>query len=100
MNCISNSQLKHSLGILEALFQIFPDLLEEVCVSHLNGLKAKMQGNSVLFRHFMQRWNTEDTDEQSNLCISALLFSQEVKNLESPPSLPIRNTAALNWGNS
>lgn len=43
MNYVSNSQLKQSLGILETPFQIFPALLEEICVSHLNGLKVKIQ---------------------------------------------------------
>lgn len=71
MNYISNSQLKHSLDILEALFQIFLFLLEEICVSHLNGLKVKIQGHYVFFGHFIQRWSTEDTDDQGNLSISS-----------------------------
>lgn len=71
MNYISNSQLKHSLDILETLFQIFPFLLGEVCVTHFNGLKVKIQSHSIFFGHFIQKWSTEDTDDQSNPCISS-----------------------------
>lgn len=100
MNYVSNSQLKHSLGMLATLFQIFPVLVEEICVSHLNGLKVKIQSHSVLFGDLIQRWSTEDTDGRAISAFLALLFSQEVKNLESAPSLPIRNIGALNWGHS
>lgn len=71
MNYISNSQLKHSLGILETLFQVFSFLLEEMCVSLFDGLKVKIWDHSVFFGRFIQKWNTEDTDDQSNLCISS-----------------------------
>lgn len=71
MNYISISQLKHSLGILETLFQIFPLLLEELCVSHFDGLEVKKWGHSVLFGHFIRKQITEDTDDQSTHCISS-----------------------------
>lgn len=72
MNYISSSQLKHSLDILETLFQIFPFLLEEMWVSHINGLKVKIQSHSVFFGHFIQK-NTEDTDDHSNLYVSSFV---------------------------
>lgn len=74
MNYVSNTELKHSLGILETFFQIFPVLLEEICLL-LSGLKVKMQSLSVLFGHFVQSWSIEDTDDQSNAWICSLNIS-------------------------